>query len=133
MRIAIRLLLEQPELSGQIQRPCGIEDLELAGVELLVELLELLWQHPHLSLGGILEHWRGKPEEEHLARLATQPLEVPADGLAAEFLGAVQRLLEQRTRQRTEQLLFQEQQRGLTETEKIELKQLLIAHQPISG
>ena len=133
VRMAIRLLLEQPELSGQIQRPCGFEDLELAGAELLMELLELLWQHPHLSLGGILEHWRGKPEEEHLARLATQPLEVPADGLAAEFLGAVQRLLEQRTRQRTEQLLFQEQQRGLTETEKIELKQLLIAHQPISG
>jgi DNA primase len=133
VRIAIRLLLEQPELGGQIQRPCGFEDLELAGVELLVELLELLWQHPHLSLGGILEHWRGKPEEAHLARLATQPLEVPAEGFAEEFLGAIQRLLEQRTRQRTEQLLFQEQEHGLTEIEKTELKQLLVAHQPISG
>ncbi len=133
VRITIRLLLEQPELSGRLQRPCGFEDLELAGVELLMELLELLWQHPHLSLGGILEHWRGKPEEEHLARLATQPLEVPMEGFAEEFLGATQRLLEQRTRQRTEQLLFQEQQRGLTETEKTELKQLLVKHRPISG
>lgn len=132
VRIAIRLLLEQPDLSGQIQPPCGFEGLELAGVELLVELLELLWQHPHLTLGGILEHWRGKPEQEHLARLATQPLEVPCEGFAEEFIGATQRLLEQRTRQRTEELLFMEQDRGLTETEKIELKQLLVAHQPIS-
>ncbi len=133
VRIAIRLLLEQPELSGQIQCPCGFEDLELPGVELLVELLELLKQHPHLSLGGILEYWRGKPEEEHLARLATQPLEVPVEGFAEEFIGATQRLLEQRTRQRTEQLLSRERDKGLTETEKTELKQLLVAHQPISG
>ncbi|GMQ87014.1 MAG: hypothetical protein BMS9Abin08_0212 [Gammaproteobacteria bacterium] len=132
VRIAVRLLLEQPELSGQVQCPCGFEDLELPGVELLVELLELLRQRPHLSLGGILEHWRGKPEEEHLARLATQPLEVPVEGFAEEFIGATQRLLEQRTRQRTEQLLSRERDKGLTETEKTELKQLLVAHQPIS-
>jgi len=131
VRTAIRLLLEQPDLSGQIQRPCGFEDLELAGVELLLELLELLWQHPHLSLGGILEHWRERPEEKHLARLATQPLEVPVEGFAAEFLGATQRLQEQRTRQRTEQLLSLEPDRRLTDNEKTELKQLLVTHQSI--
>ncbi|MFQ5643180.1 MAG: DNA primase [Thiogranum sp.] len=132
VRMAIRLLLEQPELGAGIQCPSGFEDLEVAGVGLLVELLELLQQHPHLSLGGILEHWRGKPEEAHLARLATQPLEVPVEGYAEEFLGAIQRLLEQRTRQRTEQLLLQEQGQGLTGAEKMELKQLLVEHHSIS-
>ncbi|HHH43807.1 MAG TPA: DNA primase [Gammaproteobacteria bacterium] len=132
VRVAIRLLLEQPELGTGIQCPSGFEDLEVAGVSLLTELLELVRQRPHLSLGGILEHWRGKPEESQLARLATQPLEVPADGYTAEFMGAIQRLLEQRTRQRTEQLLLQEQGQGLTDAEKQELKQLLVEHQPIS-
>jgi len=133
VRVAIRLLLEQPELSERVNRPCGFEDLQLPGIPLLVELLEILWQHPHLSTGSILEHWRDRPEQQHLAKLATLPLELPEDGLAEEFCGAVQRLKEQRTRQRTEQLLFKDQQTGLTDSEKTELKQLLVIHHPSAG
>ncbi len=130
VRVAIRLLLEQPELATQVAQPCGFEDLELPGVPLLVELLEILVQQPHLSTGVILEHWRDRPEQQHLAKLATVPLELPSEGFGEEFCGAVQRLKEQRTRQRTEQLLFKEQAVGLTESEKSELKQLLVMHQP---
>jgi len=133
VRVAIRLLLEQPELCEQVKHPCGFEDLELPGMPLLVELLEILWQHPHLSAGGILEHWRDRPEQQHLAKLATLPLDLPEEGFAEEFCGAVQRLKEQRTRQRTEQLLFKNQQAGLTESEKTELKQLLVLHHPSTG
>ena len=133
VRVAIRLLLEQPELCEQVKHPCGFEDLELPGMPLLVELLEILRQRPHLSTGGILEHWRDRPEQQHLAKLATLPLDLPEEGFAEEFCGAVQRLKEQRTRQRTEQLLFKNQQAGLTESEKTELKQLLVLHHPSSG
>ncbi|MEA3243342.1 MAG: DNA primase [Pseudomonadota bacterium] len=133
VRVAIRLLLEQPELCEQVKHPCEFEDLELPGIALLVELLEILSQHPHLSTGGILEHWRDRPEQQHLAKLATLPLELPEDGFAEEFCGALQRLTEQRTRQRTEQLLFKEQQAGLAESEKTELKQLLVMHHPSTG
>ncbi|MEN8762094.1 MAG: DNA primase [Thiogranum sp.] len=133
VRVAIRLLLEQPELCAQVKRPCGFEDLELPGIPLLVELLEILWQHPHLSTGGILEYWRDRPEQHHLAKLATLPLELPEDGFGEEFCGAVQRLKEQRTRQRSEQLLFKDQESGLTESEKTELKQLLVMHHRGAG
>jgi len=133
VRVAIRLLLEQPELCEQVKHPCGFEDLELPGMPLLVELLEILRQRPHLSTGGILEHWRDRPEQQHLAKLATLPLDLPEEGFAEEFCGAVQRLKEQRTRQRTEQLLFKNQQAGLTEPEKTELKQLLVLHHPSTG
>lgn len=133
VRVAIRLLLEQPELCEQVKHPCGFEDLELPGMPLLVELLEILRQRPHLSTGGILEHWRDRPEQQHLAKLATLPLDLPEEGFAEEFCGAVQRLKEQRTRQRTEQLLFKNQQAGLTESEKTELKQLLVLHHPSTG
>ena len=107
--------------------------LDLPGVPILIELLEILWQHPHLSTGGILEHWRGRPEEQHLAKLAVQPLALPADGLVEEFRGAIERLREQRIRQRTEQLLLKDTRRGLTESEKTELKQLLASRQTRSG
>lgn len=133
VRVAIRLLLEQPELCEQVKHPCGFEDLELPGMPLLVELLEILRQRPHLSTGGILEHWRDRPEQQHLAKLATLPLDLPEEGFAEEFCGAVQRLKEQRTRQRTEQLLFKNQQAGLTDSEKTELKQLLVLHHPSTG
>jgi DNA primase len=133
VRVAIRLLLEQPELGQRVTPPCGFADLDLPGVALLVELLEILWRQPHLSTGGILEHWRDRPEQQHLAKLATLPLELPEDGFAEEFCGAVERLTEQRTRQRTEQLLFKEQSKGLTDSEKSELKQLLVMHHPSAG
>ena len=62
VRTAIRLLLEQPQLSRWVPPPTGFEDLELPGVGLLNELLEMLWQNPHLSAGHLLEHWRGAPQ-----------------------------------------------------------------------
>ena len=130
VRVAIRLLLEQPALSERVTRPCEFKDLDLPGIPLLVELLEILWAHPHLSTGSILEHWRDRPEQQHLAKLATLPLELPEEGFTEEFCGAVQRLNEQRTSQRTEQLLFKEQQSRLSESEKTELKQLLVMHRP---
>jgi DNA primase len=40
------------------------------GVALLEELLELLQTQPLASTGAILEHWRGREESRHLARLA---------------------------------------------------------------
>ena len=116
-----------------MKRPCGFEDLELPGIALLLELLEILWQHPHLCTGSILEHWRDRPEQQHLAKLVTLPLELPEEGFAEEFCGAVQRLKEQRTRQRTEKLLFKDRETGLTDSEKIELKQLLVTHHPNTG
>ncbi len=133
VRVAIRLLLEQPELGKEVTPPCEFADLALPGVPLLVELLEIVWEHPHLSTGGILEHWRDRPEQGHLAKLATLPLELPPDGLAEEFCGAVQRLMEHRRRQRAEQLLSKETGAGLTASEKLELQQLFALNHPNTG
>jgi DNA primase len=102
-------------------------------VALLTELLELTRRSPHLTAGGIIEHWRGRPEEQHLARLATTRLDVPTDGYEPEFHGAVQRLIEQRNSQKVEDLLAKERQSGLSSSEKTELKQLLVYTRPNGG
>jgi DNA primase len=133
VRAAIHLLLEQPALGNSLKTPFGFEDLRLAGVPLLVELLELVRANPHLSIGGILEHWRDRPEQRHLARLATARLDLPAEGLEPEFIGAVQRLIEQRNRQKLEGLLEKDSRSGLTDSEKHELKQLLAGIGPNRG
>ncbi|HFD78978.1 MAG TPA: DNA primase [Gammaproteobacteria bacterium] len=133
VRMAIRLLLERPQLALQIAQPAGFEDLDMPGVTLLHELLETSRAQPHLNTGALLEHWRGKAEEKALAKLAMQPLEVPAEGLDEEFCGAIQRLVEQRDRQRTEQLLHRSHASSLSEDEKAELKQLLEARVPAAA
>jgi DNA primase len=125
LRTAIRLLLEKPELATAAPQPCGFADLDVPGVPLLVELLELLRAQPHLGTGVVLEHWRGRPEEHHLARLLVQPLEIPEEGFGEEFSGAIQRLEEQRNEQKTARLLQKDRDSGLTDDEKGELKQLL--------
>jgi DNA primase len=133
VRTAIRLLLEQPSLAGGLEQPEGLEDLDLPGVPLLVELLDLTRRSPHLTTGGILEHWRGRPEEQHLARLAASRLDFPAEGYEPEFQGAVQRLIEQRNRQMAEHLLEKERRSGLSDSEKSELIQLLAGARPNAG
>ena len=133
VRSAIRLLLEQPALGRGLQNPAGFEDLELPGVPLLVELLELSRHSPHLSAGGILEHWRGRPEEQHLARLAASKLSIDEAGYEPEFRGAVQRLIEQRNNRKVEHLLLKERRSGLSESEKDELRQLVTGTRPNNG
>jgi DNA primase len=133
VRTAIRLLLEQPALCRCVSAPTGFDDLDLPGAGLLRELLEILWQDPDLTMGRVLEHWRDKPEAQHLAKLASAPLVIPEAGYETEFRDAIQRLVEQRVAQRTEQLLTKGRDQALSESEKIELKQLLDLRNPESG
>jgi DNA primase len=105
VRRAIALLLHQPSLAQQAGDPRRLADLDVAGMALLVSLLELLQSQPHLSSGAVLERWRDSPEAEPLMKLATLPLETPEDGMAAEFVGAIQNLEARLDDQREEQLL----------------------------
>ncbi len=102
---AIAFLLHQPALAQQAGDPRRLAGLEVAGVPLLVKLLELLQARPQLSSGAVLEHWRDTPEAGSLMKLATRPLEVPEDGMAAEFAGTLERLEVRLDDQREEQLL----------------------------
>ncbi|TCK19547.1 DNA primase [Thiogranum longum] len=129
VRTAIHLLLERPQLAETVEIPCGFEDLDVPGIALLSRLLEILHTSPNLSAGGILEHWRGLPEEKHLATLAGTALDLPPEGLGEEFRDAIQRLIEQRNRYRIELLLFQSRRQALSDNEKDELKALLASSQ----
>src|SRR5690606_40155358 len=57
----------------------------LPGADLLVKLIEFLRDRPEVSMAGLLEHWRETPGGPALHKLAGQRLEIPEDGMAAEF------------------------------------------------
>ena len=124
VRIAIEILLYQPALAQQVRDPQTLAKLDVAGVGLLVQLLELLQARPHLNTAALLEHWRGSQEGKYLAKLAQWQPEVP-EGVEAELQGALQRLAEQYHQQRVENLLHMERLEGLDDVEKAELRRLL--------
>ncbi len=102
VRSAIHLLMHQPSLASRVTMPPRWQPLDLAGIELLIELTELLQTSPGSQTGTILEHWRGRSEEKHLASLAA--LEITAKDWEKEFIGCLERLDVKWAEQRMEEL-----------------------------
>jgi DNA primase len=133
VRAAIAILLNRPELAVNIAPPRIPEPGAVAGVSLLLELLELLQRQPGLNTAAILEHWRGREEARHLHKLAQwSPLSERLD-LGAELRGHLARIVRQATDKRIATLLGEEQHRALNNSEKQELKSLLQSRQEDLG
>ncbi|NOZ52404.1 MAG: DNA primase [Gammaproteobacteria bacterium] len=123
VRRAIRLLLESPGLAKSVD-VSQIKGLNLPGVLLLIELVELVKTHHQISCGAIIEHWRGTPHGKHLAKLAQLPLNLPDEGVEVEFLDSIQCLFRERQAQRLDEL-FQKSELGVLDAEdKRELREL---------
>ncbi len=125
VRQAITLLLQDPALARQVEDTSRLEGLEIPGVDLLKQLLELLKDNPHLTLSAILEHWRDREEGRYMMKLAQWRHPLGEADLAAEFQGALNRIYARRGEKRTNQLLSKARDSGLTPEEKDELRQLL--------
>jgi DNA primase len=126
VRQAIRLLLESPELAGSVDQD-QLNGLNMAGIPLLVSLVELVKENPNITCGGILEHWRGMQEGAHLAKLAKMPITIPEDGIESEFIDIIDWLKKRRRTQRVDELISKSQQGPLSLEEKDELNQALAA------
>lgn len=125
VRLAVALLLQHPHLAACVSAPAALREALAPGVPLLVQLLESLQEHPHLSVGALLERWRDTPEYPSLARLATWEHWVPGEGVEAEFKGVLARLRSMAREQRTERLIEKSRAEGLSQEEKRELVRLL--------
>lgn len=126
VRHAIGLLLQRPALATRCHEPARLRGLPMPGVALLVEMLELLGQQPHLSTGALIEHWRDREEYRHLSALAGRLLELGDDeALEQEFDDTLARLDRFRREIRLE-ALKRKPFRDLTDTEKAEFQQLLM-------
>jgi len=126
VRRALTLLLHEPALAQKAGSTARFADLQQPGIRVLCEVIELLQSNPHLTLGGVLEHWRGREEGRHLAALAArEPLLGDSGNLEEEFLDALELLARQRVRQRREQLQ-RKPFRELSAEEKLELQQLIM-------
>lgn len=123
IRLALMLLIQQPELAFLIKDP--LPPLISPGYNLLQELVEQIKNFSHQSTGAILEHWRDREEATILVKLALVEHSVPPMGIQNEFLGAIQRLRKQSKEQAIKQLLAKANQNLLTDDEKVTLTGLI--------
>ncbi len=122
VRKAITALLHMPQLSKSLDDIIWLKDIDQAGIKLLIDLLELLRQRPHLSTAGILEHWRDTEHGKHLAKLAAQPVLIDDQGLQAEWQDTIASLQFAADRAQLERLEERDRLGIASNEEKAELK-----------
>ena len=140
VRTAITLLLQEPAVALVLPTSLHFASLEQPGVELLVEMIELVHQRPDISTGLLLEYFADRSEAPALMRLAMAP---PVESTAATqadvrafedeekrkqtFLDTIGRLDAQAVKQRISQLEARVREGGfaaLSQADKAELLEL---------
>lgn len=126
VRQAIEILLYQPDLAAQVGDIDFLQQCDLPGVPLLLELLAMLREHPGLNTAAVLEHWRGREEGRFLHRLAEWLPGVDAPELLPDLRGHLNEIQRQFIDMRINFLSGQEKQRRLSESERREYGDLLV-------
>ncbi|MFP3875006.1 MAG: toprim domain-containing protein, partial [Thiohalophilus sp.] len=125
VRRALARLLHDPGLAAEAGDPRRFSQLEMAGIDLLVDLLETLHHHPNLTTSALLERWRDSEHIRHLEKLAAwQPEIDDAASLKQEFTAAIEALDRHRLEARYDMLMAKSNHGNLTPEEKVEIRQL---------
>lgn len=125
MRKTIGLLIQHPQFHSKLENWQSLTNCQDAGGDLLLQLLELLHQQPHLTTASLLEHWREKPSYQHLMTLANWQHGIPDEICEDEFLHAFGKINVSTEQQQLQLLLAEAKNRPLTTDEKHQLKELL--------
>ena len=125
LRRAIALVLQNPRLAANVQDFSAWATLEMPGMSLFIEMLEILKQSPNSNTALIIENFRDSEYQHHLAKLAVWDYPSLVNDVEAEFADIIRRLEVALTRQKTDALLQKQYAGSLTKTEKDELARLL--------
>lgn len=125
-RLAINLLLKKPALGASTGAQNELADSGIPGVDLLLDLLDIVHEEPEISTQNLLDRFRGKDHEAHLYKLAAMEPPVEDDeSLERMFADCLQRLQNQYIHHRQRQLIAKLQAgEALSETEKREHRKL---------
>jgi DNA primase len=114
VRQAVQLLVHYPRIADKVRDLTALASLERPGISLIVQLVEELHDQPCDKTAVLLERWRGRPDVEHLEKLAAMELYIADEAAAAqELLGALERLLkEEESQRRYDELVSRHKQDG---------------------
>jgi DNA primase len=101
VRQAVQLLVHYPRIADKVRDLSALASLQRPGISLIVQLVEELHDQPCDKTAVLLERWRGRPDVEHLEKLAAMELYIADEAAAAQELsGALERLLKEEEGQR---------------------------------
>ena len=125
MRKAIAFIVQNPSLAFEIDS-AELASLTVAGMDLLIELVDKIKLYNIQHTGQILENFRLHSAYSSLARLAVCDVPIKdKNGLLQELLGILGRFIDEQLEQRLRALLIKERQGELTKSEKYEYMALM--------
>lgn len=126
LRIAIALLLQNPEIYAQSIDEIDVQLLDKEDHLILINLLEQLAINPKANTANLIEFWRNNNLFDSINKLAFWEHQVPEQELLKEFIDTVLFLQNQNNRDLIiRQLIDKSRRSGLSETEKINLLDLI--------
>ena len=130
VRKAITYLLHQPGVAKSWMDTGRdtevLKTLDLPGMDLLLEVLEILRVRPDLSTSALIERWRETPSGSHLAKLAAEQPELDdSAALEIEFIAIMDALKKQSVDLRYDDLQAKLDHGTLDDAEMGEYKMLL--------
>ncbi|TCN87882.1 DNA primase [Shewanella fodinae] len=123
LRLAIALLVQDPRLGVNLVPQPALQFLKMAGIELLVRLLDLT-RNQTLNSAQLLEYYRDTKDYPILTKLAQWDHQVADDNVQQEFKTALVWLNNQYIEQRYQELSLKQ---NLTKEEKLQLTKLIAA------
>jgi DNA primase len=123
LRLAIALLVQDPRLGVNLVPQPALQFLKMAGIELLVRLLDLT-RNQTLNSAQLLEYYRDTEDYPILTKLAQWDHQVADDNVQQEFKTALVWLNNQYIEQRYQELSLKQ---NLTKEEKLQLTKLIAA------
>lgn len=123
LRLAVALLVQHPQLGLNLIPQPALKHLQMAGIDLLVELLDLT-RAQKMNSAQLLEQFRDTDEFSALRKLAQWEHQVADENLEQEFKKSLVWLNNQYIEQRYQELSLKQTH---TKEEKIQLKKLIAA------
>ena len=130
VRSVISLLLQHPQLAHDVQGIGAIAGLRQPGIDVLVDLLQVIDARPDITTGALVEHFEGRDAHAALQKLATQDMPGNEATWRTEFADAVGQLQRMVVQQRVDELQAKQGDGGLDAGDKDELRALLQAGRP---
>lgn len=127
VRSTIALLLAQPQMATELAPPYAFARLDKPGVDLLVELVELVRARPAINPAMMVEHFSERPEFAALQKLTAAMMVGEPDAQRVEFFDALTRMEQQAVSARRAALHGKMSVGTLDSAEKAELRELLAA------
>ncbi len=125
VRYILQRLLHQPTLAQQANDLARFSKGDIPGLDLLIEVLEILQIHTTLRTGSLIERFRESEKASHLQKLAAWQPEVDDEAsLAEEFTTALNKLEQMCLQQRYDALLAQSNLGQLSQEDEAEYREL---------